>query len=123
MNGYGWFVAAFLAELLLCGASLVTALCDARPSGWGWVLLLPALGFAAINLHLGLVRPWLHLRRTGSYVGYRHISGFPVVGGLLAVAAVVASFGDLPVAVGACLTIAVDRGGLPYFWRRSGTQK
>ncbi len=102
-------------------ASLAVGPCrflgDPRSIGLAVLGLLVGL----CNVYLSIGRPWLYRRRRGSMEGYRHVSGIPLVGSLLVVAAGVVGFGLGVTAVIGLLALALDPGGLPWFlvatWR------
>ena len=56
--------------------------------------------------------------------GYNFVSGLPVVGNLLAIAAILVAFGSIPIAVGGLLSFLLDTGGIPWFvfctWKDRG---
>ena len=81
----------------------------------GVALVVVALAVAALNAHLSWVRPLLFRWRHGSMAEYRFISGFPVVGTVFVVLAVVAAFGSTAVAILALLSLFLDTGGLLWF--------
>ena len=68
-----------------------------------------------MNRYLSQVRPRLFWWRNGSRVGYRHVSGYPIVGTLLVVAAGLVGFGELPTAAVGLVALAIDNGGLPWY--------
>ena len=74
-----------------------------------------------LNAYLSMIRPCLYRLRHGSMEGYRFVSGLPLVGSVLVIAAGVFGFGALPTAVVGLVTLALDTGGLPWFliatWR------
>ena len=105
----------FVVGLLLI-AILVPALIVKRhflgpvsPFDWspgiilGIVAALLALALDAYNLHMGYLRPWLHLRRHGNMNDYRHISGAPLLGAILVLFA--ALFLPASPMIGVCLLL------------------
>jgi hypothetical protein len=86
---------------------------------------LVALGtlVATLNFYLSFVRYFLYRLRQGSAVGYRNVSGFPIVGTLLVTAGGLISFGSAPIAVFGLFTMFIDTGGSLWFlesnWRDS----
>lgn len=109
------------APLWIAFASLLRS--AVAPSAYheGWWLLLPAIFFAGENVYTSWLRPWLYWRRHGSMEGYQHISGYPLIGNLFAVSALLVCFGNPWIAALGLATIAADTGGVPWFvlstWR------
>ena len=92
--------------------------------GTGFIALGGACGgllLGLLNSYLTFIRPWRHHRRHGSMDGYRHVSGFPLVGTLMVTWAGAWGFGELPTAVVGLAASVLDTGGLPWFlvmtWR------
>ena len=79
-----------------------------KPAGLVFVALGAIIG--ALNFYLSFIRPYLYWRKRNLTEPYRHISGFPVVGSLLAFAGGVVSFGSEPIALFALITIILDTG-------------
>src|SRR5207249_11785267 len=99
-------------------ALAVWSLVAPRRQTW-WVALVPlALGasIGSLNLYLTCVRPWLYRLRHHSLEGYRYVSGFPVIGTILVTLALLASAGSKPIAAFPPSALAIDTGGLPWFF-------
>ena len=110
-----------LAPVLLFVASLVASQIAPRDSGMGIGLLVCAVPVALLNFHMSFVRPALYRWRRGSKEEYRHISGIPLFGNMLAVIGGVIGFGDWRAGTIGMFAVALDTGGLPWFllttWR------
>jgi hypothetical protein len=113
-----------LAPVILLAASIAYGSAHSKitkPSG----LVLVALGtiVATLNFYLSFIRGFLYRLRQGATQGYRHISGFPLIGTLLIVAGAIINFGSVPTAVLGLITIILDTGGAVWFlhctWRDS----
>jgi hypothetical protein len=103
------------SPILLLEASLFYGLAGHdlwRPAGL--VVELLALLVGGHNLYLSC-RGAIHQWRFGSLDGYRHISGLPAVGSMLAILGVFLGFGSIVAAVIGLVAVAVDTGGLPWF--------
>src|SRR5262249_7896296 len=88
----------------------------AMPRHTGYVALpILALILAALNLYLALFRPALHRWRHGSLDGMRNVSGVPLVGACLVIAAGVLGFADLWTALVRLPALTIGIGGLPWF--------
>ena len=72
-------------------------------------------GIALLNFWLSHVRGWLHVARGRDPGSYRHASGLPLIGAILALCACVASFGSVPTAALGLVALALDTGGPPWF--------
>lgn len=83
-------------------------------TGWLGLVLFAAL-FAALNLHLSFTRPLLYRWRHGSMAGYRHVSGFPLVGTFFVVAGVLLGFGDMVTASVGLGVLLADTGSPVWF--------
>jgi hypothetical protein len=104
------------APVLLLVASMVSAVISGdRPDAIGSVAMVVAIAIAALNFYLSAVRPRLFRLRSGSLDGYKHISGFPVIGSLVVVAGAAVGFrSGVCVALGLIAT-ALDVGGSVWF--------
>lgn len=110
------------SPLLLLVASLAYGLAghsQLRPLSL--VAELIALLVGALNFYLSFLRRVLHRWRTGTLDGYRYVSGFPMVGNVLAILGVFLGFGSIVSAVIGLVAVAVDTGGSAWFvistWR------
>jgi hypothetical protein len=119
-RGVGLIVGS--SPLLLLAASLYYGL-DGH-SQWrpfGLVAELLALWAGGFNFYLSFVRGVIHLLRNGCLEGYRHVSGLPMIGNLLAILGVFLGFGAIVPAVIGLVAVAIDTGGAPWFvgctWR------
>jgi len=84
-----------------------------RPHVMCWVFIALGAAVSLVNAHLSFVRPMLYARRHGrSLVGYRFVSGVPLIGSILAALAVLAAWGHLLVAVLSLLLLLTDTGGV-----------
>jgi hypothetical protein len=104
-----WFSPVFF--LLV---SLVVGLLNAQDN---WLridrviaIALLCLPLPFLNFYLSLIRPWLF----ESKVGYRNVSGIPLLGTFLVILAGAFAFGDWRVALIGLLALAIDTGGLPW---------
>ncbi len=81
--------------------------------------LIVAIWIGWRNFYTSFIRyPLLKLLRVSRI---RHVSGYPMVGTLSAVLAVISGFGSLPISALALVVLAIDTGGVPWFvacsWR------
>ena len=114
--------AVALFPMLLLIASIVAGLNGMRLGlGGGMAVMIAAGLIALLNFYLSFVRGQLYLKRHGSHDGYRHISGFPLIGTVLVVIGAALGFGDVPTAVLGLIVMSVDTGGSVWFliatWR------
>ena len=77
-------------------------------------LLVPAAAFALLNFHLSVFRPLLYRLWHGSLEEFRFVSGFPLIGTVLALIGGIVGFGALSAALIGIGAILVDTGG--SFW-------
>jgi hypothetical protein len=107
--------------LLSLGLGISTA---ARPAFVGAWLLIPAAAIAFVNLHLAIARPWFYRVRHGTVDGLRSISGFPIIGTIFALIAVIAGMGAAGTAGIALGLMVLDTGSPLWFlimtWRDRG---
>ncbi|MFN4118051.1 hypothetical protein [Acidovorax sp.] len=112
-------IALLLSPLFLTVGSLIYGLMSSglvRGGAWSVSVLGLAGAFAALNLYLSFIRPWIYsLQTSGSMDGYKRASGAPLVGTLLVVISVMMGFGDWAIAAGGLLILALDVGGTPWF--------
>lgn len=113
-------VALCAAPVVLVACSIATASQQSSPPRLAVGLAAAALIVAVLNLWLAFGRP-MYLRWRHPQVEFRHISGIPLVGTVLAVGASVAGFGTIGASLVALLAVILDIGGLPWFvvwtWR------
>lgn len=103
------------APLWIALASLLRSARAPSSAVEGWWLLIPAAFFALLNFHLSFTRSWIYHRRHGSHEGYRHVSGYPLLGNLFAISAALVCFGNPLIAGCALATVLLDTGGTPWF--------
>ncbi len=114
-------ITACFSPVALLVVSAVANRGGPRQSALGVGILLVGILVAFLNLYLSVVRPTIYRWWHGSMVGYRHVSGLPVIGTLIIISGAIIGFGDWrAVALGA-VALASDLGGLPWFliatWR------
>ncbi len=85
------------------------------------VLADSAVFFALFNLWLSFGRP-MYWRWRYPAAAYKHASGAPMIGNVLAIAALVAGFGAFSTSLVALVALVIDVGGVPWFvaltWRQ-----
>lgn len=122
-RGLGLVVAA--APVLLAVLSLIEALraTVGPPASLSMVIavgfLIVAIWIAWRNFYTSFLRyPLLKLLRATTI---RNVLGYPVVGTLAALVALLLGFGSLPISALALVVLAIDTGGAPWFvactWR------
>ena len=83
--------------------------------------MLAAALLAALNFYLSFIRPLVFRRLHGSMTGFRHVSGIPMVGTVLAVFGALFGFGAAGSALLGLACIGIDTGGSVWFlvctWR------
>ena len=114
--------AAALFPVLLLIASIIAGINGLHVGLAGGMAVMIAAGLIAmLNFYLSLVRGHLYVKRHGSRDGYRHVSGFPLIGTVLVVIGVALGFGDIPIAVLGLVVMSFDTGGSVWFliatWR------
>lgn len=127
-RGLGLLIA--FAPVVLLVASFVFSLTRGnahRPIGIGIAVF--AMLIACFNFLLSS-RALLHRWKHGSLAGYKHVSGFPMVGTFVVVVGTLLGFGSAPCAVLGLVAMALDTGGTVWFviatwkdawlWDRSG---
>jgi hypothetical protein len=110
-------VVVCLAPLFLLLLSLAYALARGlnADSGMSMSCVTLAAAVAGLNFFLSFVRPLLHRLRHRSMDGYRHASGFPLLGMILVVAGAVTGFGGFWTALIGLIALLVDVGGPHWF--------
>ena len=113
-----------VALVVLLGMSMAYGSTQSKtPNPIGFALVALGTMFATLNLYLSFGRWFLYRLRHGSADGYRHISGFPVIGTILVGGGGLVSFGSVPVAVLGLIAMVLDTGGTLWFvlwtWRDS----
>jgi hypothetical protein len=113
------------APFLLAAASLIAPQPLHGTRYYAGIFLLTfALIIAGLNFYLSFVRPLIHNLRNSTSEGYKFVSGFPVIGNFLAIAAVLVGFGSIPIAIVAMLSLVLDTAGVPWFvlctWKDRG---
>jgi hypothetical protein len=114
--------AVALFPMLLLIGSIIAGINGLHVGLAGGMAVMIAAGLIAmLNFYLSLVRAHLYVKRHGSRDGYRHVSGFPLIGTVLVVIGVALGFGDIPTAVLGLVVMSVDTGGSAWFliatWR------
>lgn len=112
-------VAVFVSPLALALISGCAAIASVEGTKLGllcWIFLALASAVALLNLYLAFLRPVLYAKRhAGSSDGYKHASGIPVIGSILTAAAILAGWGQMPVAVASLFLLLADVGGTVWF--------
>jgi hypothetical protein len=107
---------ALLLVSLLCGLTR-----PATSAFEGGGLMAAATAIALLNFHLSFIRPVLYSRRHGSLNGYRHVSGFPLLGTILVCLGALGGFGAIGSALVGMVAYILDTGSLAWFvistWR------
>jgi hypothetical protein len=87
----------------------------------GFYVVLTGPLIAGFNFFPSFVRPLWYRYAHGSYDGYRHVSGFPIVGSLVVLIGVLLWFGDVLSASVGLIALVFDTGGPQWFlvatWR------
>ena len=114
-------VSICLSPVVLLGASIAASFGANRAPFSAVAIAVMALAIGALNFYLSFIRiRWIH-RRRGSLDGVASVSGFPMVGTLLALASGVLGFGSIGTAGIALIAVMIDTGGAPWFlvatWR------
>jgi hypothetical protein len=82
---------------------------------FSWLLIGIGGSISVFNLYLCVGRPSLYARRNkGSMVGYRNVSGIPLVGSVLVSLGALFSWGQLGIACSGMVVLAADVGGSPF---------
>ncbi|MDR2334859.1 MAG: hypothetical protein LBE61_15420 [Burkholderiaceae bacterium] len=114
------FAALMASPLALSIGSVWSALISAsgtRELATAWVLIALAAMTMAINLHLSYLRPALYSMLHGkSMEGYKHASGIPLIGSILAAIAVLVAWGKLLVAVASLVILFADTGSVVWLF-------
>jgi hypothetical protein len=119
----GLSVAAAPVLLALCSLIVALRADEGPPASMAMVIavgfVIAAIWVGMANLYTSFLRyPLLMLLRASTI---RHVSGYPVVGTLAALVAVISGFGSLPISALALVVLAIDPGGAPWFvacsWR------
>jgi hypothetical protein len=95
--------------------------CNRAPSSYAIWFLVPGTIIAILNLYLSLLRPLRYRWRGQPTEDYRHISGIPLIGTLLILAAAVIGFGSFVVATAGIAATLADTGS--PFWFLVATWK
>jgi hypothetical protein len=103
-------------------ASIIFGILGSRRPHFAAVgLMIAAAVVAVLNFYLSFIRPRLFSLRRGSMDGYRHVSGFPMIGTVLLSLGAVFSFGAIGSALIGLVAFALDTGGSVWFvtatWR------
>lgn len=108
--------ACCLSPVILLTFSLVAAMGDEPQKAFAFIwLALGSLLIALLNFFLSFVRPWLLAKRHGSLDGFRNVSGFPMVGTILAVLAGLLGFGASWTSIVGMVAMVLDTGGSLWF--------
>jgi len=87
-------------------------------------VMFVALVIGGLNFYVAFMRIAIYRWTKGSLDGYRHVSGFPVIGSLVVVVGAVLGFGSVLCAVLGLVAVALDTGGSVWLviatWRDSG---
>ncbi|MFE1572908.1 hypothetical protein ACFIQG_13945 [Comamonas odontotermitis] len=114
------FAALMASPLALSIGSVWSALIAAsgtREPATAWVLIALASMTMAINLHLSYLRPAMYAKLHGkSMEGYKHASGIPLIGSILAAIAVLVAWGKLLVAVASLVILFADTGSFVWLF-------
>ena len=115
-------VAIFPVLLLI--SSIVAGMNGVRLSlPGGMAVMIVAAFIGTLNFYLSFLRGYFYLRRHGSADGYRHVSGFPMIGTVLVSIGATLAFGDIPTALLGLVVMSADTGGSVWFliatWRDS----
>ncbi len=109
--------------IVLCGlpvwlavVSIALSFHHSRPAGvTGFYCLVWAGAIALLNLHLSYLQPRLYYRKHKSMDGYQSVYGFPILGTMALIAAVLFNFQHLLTGILAICILIIDIGGLPWF--------
>jgi uncharacterized BrkB/YihY/UPF0761 family membrane protein len=111
----GLGIAICFVPVALLVASLGVGLAYSRQSGTGIGLAVLGLLVAGFNFYLSFVRPLLYAWRHGSFNGIKNVSGLPLLGTVLVVAAGIIGFADWRSTTVGLVALVLDTGGLPWF--------
>jgi hypothetical protein len=114
--------AAALFPVLLLIASIIVGINGLHVGLAGGMAVMFAAGLIGmLNFYLSFVRGYLYVKRHGSRDGYRHVSGFPLIGTVLVLIGAALGFGEIPTAILGLVVMSVDTGGSVWFliatWR------
>jgi len=73
-----------------------------------------SLVFAVVNFYLAIVRPWMYYLKNKTEDGYRFVSGLPIIGSFLSIAAILLAFGSTPITVVCAACFVLDTSGIPW---------
>jgi cobalamin synthase len=114
------FAGLMASPLMLSIGSAWSALIapsDTREPATAWVLIALASMAMAINLHTSYLRPALYAKlHDKSMEGYKHASGIPLVGSILAAIAVLVAWGKLSVAAASLVILFADTGSVVWLF-------
>jgi hypothetical protein len=111
-----------LSPLALLLASVAVGIARSQQEYFAGVgFMIAAFIVAALNFYLSFIRPRVFSSRHGSMDGYRHVSGFPMIGTLLLTIGALLGFGAIGSALFGVAAFALDTGGSAWFlistWR------
>ena len=107
--------AIFLFLLPFCG--IVISLFINEPVKYKWyhfAILGAGLFVTIINVYTSWIRPIIYKIRYGSYDGYKFVSGFPIVGTVIGIAALVLCGSNWLTIFAVLVIFTLDTGGLPW---------
>lgn len=105
-----------LALAFISGCAAIAGAEGAKPGLMCWILVALASAVAFFNFYLAFLRPFLYAKRHGNASeGYNHASCIPVVGSILTVAALIAGWAQMPVAIAGLILLLADVGGTVWF--------
>jgi hypothetical protein len=114
---------AFSPMALLLASIIVGVMGSQRPHFTGIGFMVVAAIIAAFNFYLSFIRARLFSWRRGSMDGYRHVSGFPMIGTICLTMGALFGFGAIGSALVGIGALAADTGGSVWFviatWRDS----
>ena len=82
----------------------------------GTIFTFLATGVCLLNFYLSDLSPWFYKRKHGSMVDYAHISGLPVVGGILIFFAGALMTSSVLLGIFLLLLYVIDGNGIPRFF-------
>jgi hypothetical protein len=110
-----------LSPIAIAVCSFVSGIRGPITISAGFYVVLTGSLIAGFNFYLSFLRPLQYRFTHGSYDGYRHVSGAPMVGSLVVLVGVLLWFGDVLSASVGLIGLLFDTGGPQWFlvatWR------
>ena len=108
---------AIVLFLLPFGGIIISLLLN-EPVKYRWyhfAILGAGLFVTVINVYTSWIRPIIYKIRFGSYDGFKFVSGYPIIGTVIGIVALVLCGSNWLTIFAVLVIFTLDTGGLPWF--------